>query len=50
MARFCCFVRYEWYQTASDVYINVLIKQDAREVVNIEYEDRAVSDTPTFTA
>ena len=35
--------RYDWYQTASDVYVNVMIKKLSKDQVHIEFGDIMVS-------
>lgn len=34
--------RYDWYQTASDVYLNIMIKGLKRDDVHVQFEDTMV--------
>lgn len=35
--------RYDWYQTASDVFLNIMIKRLKKDSVHVEFEEKRVS-------
>ena len=41
--------RYDWYQTSSDVYVNILVKDDKREKVDVELRPKNLSVTIKLT-
>lgn len=38
--------RYDWYQTESDVCINILIKKLKKDNVKVDFQENSVSYTP----
>ena len=37
--------RHDWYQTESDVCINILIKKVKKENVSVDFQEKSVSDS-----
>ena len=47
-AGYRCSHRYEWYQTASDVVIEIMIQNVKDDDILVEFTDAKVMDTSTY--